>query len=105
MAIKVKEIKDDALIDIKVNKTYYLMLKDALYFLYSQNNLTNEQKEQSLARIMNKEFHELDPFERAFQTITRMIGEIEKECQANDLYEEKEILEPGDEGYVEPTQD
>ena len=36
MAIKVKEIKDDAIIDIKVNKAYYLMVKATSLYLFKQ---------------------------------------------------------------------
>ena len=36
MAIKVKEMKDDALIDVKVNKTYYLMVKALSFYLFNQ---------------------------------------------------------------------
>ena len=69
MPVKVKEIKDNALIDIKVNKNFYLMSKDALY------------------------------------TITLLLSEIEKQVQENpNLYDEKEVLEPDDPGYVEPKQ-
>ena len=30
MAVKLKELKDDAIIDIKVNKAYYLMVKSLI---------------------------------------------------------------------------
>jgi hypothetical protein len=105
MAIKVKELKDDAIVSVKVNKSYYLMLKGALYYLFEQNDMNSKQREASLKNIMEKEFSELNDFEKTFQTITRMLGEIEKEAKANDLFIEKEISEPGEEGYVEPTQD
>ncbi|MHA2040122.1 MAG: hypothetical protein ACW98X_27275 [Promethearchaeota archaeon] len=105
MAVKVKEIKDDAIINVKVNKAYYLMLKGALYFLFEQNNMSSEQREASLKNIMEKDYPSLNDFEKTFQTITRMLGEIEKEAAANDLFVEKEIAEPGDEGYVAPTPD
>lgn len=105
MAVKVKEIKDDAIISVKVNKTYYLMLKGALYFLFEQNDMTSEQREASLKNIMEKDYLKLNDFEKTFQTITRMLGEIEKEAAAKNLFIEKEIAEPGDDNYVEPTQD
>ena len=103
--IKVKEIKDDAIVSVKVNKTYYLMLKSALYYLFEQNDMSSEQREVSLKNIMEKDYAELNDFERSFQTITRMLGEIEKEAKANDLYEEKEIAEPTDEDSTKPTPD
>jgi hypothetical protein len=45
MAIKVKEIKDDALMDIKVNKNFYLMSKDALYTIF-KHLLSNESEKE-----------------------------------------------------------
>jgi len=105
MAIKVKEIKEDAIIDIKVNKAYYLMLKAALFFLFENTGMTDVQREASLKNVAEKDYTELNDYERTFQTVTRIIGEIEKTAKDNGLYEEKEILEATDEGYVPPTQD
>jgi hypothetical protein len=45
----------------------------------------------------------MNEFERSFYTITLMVAEIEKMATETNQYEEKEILEPGDEGYVEPV--
>ena len=39
MAIKVKELKDDALITIQVNKSYYLMAKAASFYILQQLNV------------------------------------------------------------------
>jgi hypothetical protein len=105
MAVKVKELKDDAIVSVKVNKTYYIMLKAALYFLFEQNDMTEQQREESLKNIMEKDYTQLNAFEQTFQTITRMLAEIEKEAAANDLFVEKDVAEPGDEDYTEPTQD
>jgi hypothetical protein len=105
MAIKVKELKDDVIIDVKVNKTYYMMLKASLFFLFQNSSMTDAEREESLKNIAEKDYPELNEYEKTFQTITRIIGEIEKIATENDMYEEKEILEPADEGYVTPTQD
>jgi hypothetical protein len=43
--------------------------------------------------------------EQSFYTVTLMISEIERISTEQKLYDEKEVLEPGDEGYVEPTLD
>jgi hypothetical protein len=104
MAVKVKELKDDALVDVKVNKNYYLMMKSVLFYLFTQN--TNEaEREESLKKIMSGKFEDMTEWERAFHTITLFLIEVERQATENKLYEEKEILEPGDEGYVEPTQE
>ena len=103
MAVKVKELKDDALVEIKVNKNYYLMVKSVLFYLFNQKE-NNESKEASLKKIMEGKFEEMDDWERAFHTITLFLAEVEKQATEANLYDEKEILEPGDEGYVEPTQ-
>jgi hypothetical protein len=54
---------------------------------------------------MTSKYEDLDDLQRAFFTIVLLLAEIEKTATDKNLYKEKEILEPGDEGYVEPTQD
>jgi hypothetical protein len=46
----------------------------------------------------------MNEFERSFYTISLMLAEIEKKAVDSDNIVEKEILEPGDEGYVAPTE-
>ena len=101
MAIKVKEIKDDAIIEIKVNKAYYLMAKAPSLYLFKQ--MPEENRENYLKDSMNKEYKDLDEVQRAFRTITLLLLEIETSATENNLFIENEVQEPGDEGYVEPT--
>ena len=104
MAVKVKENKDSALIDIKVNKNFYLMSKDALYTIF-KHLLKNESEQENLQNILTKDFNNLSEFERAFYTLTLLVSEIEKQVQDNpELYNEREVPEPGDPDYVEPKQ-
>jgi hypothetical protein len=103
MAVTVKELKDDAIVEIKVNKSFYLMTKALSYFLFQTIKDDNE-REESLKKIMTGKYEDMNDFERSFYTVTLLLAEIEKQAQDNKLYDEKEILEPGDEGYVEPTQ-
>jgi len=103
MAVKVKELKDDAIVEVKVNKSFYLMTKALSYFLFQTIKDDNE-REESLKKIMTGKYEDMNDFERSFYTVTLLLAEIEKQAQDNKLYNEKEILEPGDEGYVEPTQ-
>jgi hypothetical protein len=103
MAVIVKELKDDAIVEIKVNKSFYLMTKALSYFLFQTIKDDNE-REESLKKIMTGKYEDMNDFERSFYTVTLLLAEIEKQAQDNKLYDEKEILEPGDEGYVEPTQ-
>jgi hypothetical protein len=104
MATKVKELKEETLIDIKVNKSYYLMLKGTLHFLF---NLVKDENSRAakVKKIMEGKYEEMDAFERSFYTISLAVAEIERVAKEQNLYDEKEILEPGDEGYVEPTQE
>ena len=44
----------------------------------------------------------MNEYEKSFYTITLILAEIEKQASSNKLFDEKEILEPTDEGYVEP---
>ncbi len=104
MAIKVKELKDDVLIDIKVNKSYYLMLKESLHFLF---NIIKDDKVRAakIKKVTDGNYAEMDPYERAFYTISLAVAEIERQGKQENFYEEKEVLEPDDEGYVPPTQE
>lgn len=105
MAVKVKELKDDALLSVQVNKAYYFMLKNSLFYLFSQIQATGaEETEKSLARIKEADYSKMNQAEQAFFTATLMISEIEKLSVEQNLFDEKEVLELGDEGYVEPTQ-
>jgi hypothetical protein len=99
--IKVKEINDDAIIDIKVNKNFFLMSKDSLYTVF-KHLLKNESESENLQNILTKKFEELSEFERCFYTLTLLVSEIEKNALSNkELFKEKEISEPGDANYVE----
>ena len=104
MPVNVKELKDDAIISIKVNKNFYMMTKAVSFYLYQR---VNEQKdaESYLKEIMTKSYEDLDDLQRSFYTIALLLAEIEKTAKDENLYNEKEVLVPGYEGYVEPTQD
>lgn len=103
MPLKVKELKDDAILEVKVNKSYYLMVKSVLFHLVTQ--ITAEDKDAYIKEILSKEYKDMDEAQRAFYTISLLLIEIEKVAKDKELYEEKEILEPGDEGYVAPKLD
>lgn len=104
MAIKLKELKEDAMLDVTVNKSYYIMLKHCLHYLF---NLVpaDQQTAENYLKLPEKKYEEMTPHERTFFTITLMVAEIERQAKELKLYEENEILEPNDEGYVEPTEE
>ncbi len=108
MAVKVKELKDDAKLKIEVNKAYYITLKNTLMFILDQQTKTSSEEEilKSVEQVKETKYEDMNDFQRSFYTVTLAIAEIENQA-INDpsLHEEKEILEPGDEGYVEPTLD
>ena len=101
--IKVKEMKDDALIDVKVNKSFYLMSKKVLFYLYTQLEGKEEARETLLKKIHEEKYEELDDLQQSFYTISLLLAEMESQATQNDLYKEVEMLEPEDEGYVPPT--
>lgn len=103
MAIKVKELNDDMLLNIQVNKSFYMMTKALSFYLYSQ--MTVDNKEEYMKDIMTKTYHELDDLQRSFYTTALLLAEIEAQAKATNSFTEKEILEPGDEGYKAPTEE
>jgi hypothetical protein len=100
--IKVKELNDDALLDIKVNKSFYLMAKAASVTILQKMNVQDKGQDY-INSLTSKKYEDMDDMERAFYTVILIIAEIERQATENKLYVEKEILQPGDEGYVEPT--
>jgi hypothetical protein len=88
--VTVKEIKDDAIIYVPVNKTYYLMVKSVLFDLFTKLQEKGF-KEDTLQSILKKPYTELSQEEKSFYTITLLLGEIEKQATDNNLFEEKEF--------------
>jgi adenosine deaminase len=91
MTTKVKEIKDDALLNITVNKSYYLMTKAVSFYLFTK--VDAEDKDAFLKDLMTKEYKDLDDLQRSIYTIILLLAEIEKQATANNLFIEKEISE------------
>lgn len=88
--VKVKELKDDAIINVSVNKNYYLMVKNVLYYLFlklQEKGLTEE----VIRNIIKKEYKNLTDDEKAFYTVTLLLAEIEKQAVQNNLFDEKEF--------------
>jgi hypothetical protein len=79
------------------------MVKALSFYLFNQIKVDN--KEEYIKEIVTGQYDKLDDLQKSFYTIALLLAEIEKTATTNNLYEEKEILEPGDEGYVAPTQD
>lgn len=103
MAIKVKEMKDDAVVDVKVSKGYYQMVKALSFYLFTQINVDN--KDQYLKDAISKEYKDMDDLQRSFYTVALLLAEIEQQVVSTNLFDEKEVLQPGDDGYVEPKLD
>jgi len=79
------------------------MNKALSFYLYQQIG-TKKNAEEYLKEIMTKPYPELDDLQRSFYTVALLLAEIETQIKAENLFTEKEVLEPGDEGYVAPTE-
>jgi hypothetical protein len=104
MAIKVKELKDGAIVSIQVNKGFYMMTKALSFNLYQQIS-KQEKPEEYIKDVMTKSYTELDDLQKSFYTVALLLAEMETQFKNENLYTEKEVLQPGDEGYVAPKQD
>jgi hypothetical protein len=102
--IKLKEMKDDAIITIQVNKTYYLMAKAASFVVLHGMDI-NEKGEEYFKDIITKDYKDLDDKQKTFYTLVLLLSEIEKKATEEKLYVEREVLEPGDEGFEGPIPD
>ena len=102
--IKVKELKDDAIVKVEVNKNFYLMTKAASFVILQAMNVS-EKGDDYFKQIMTLGYNELDDKQRAFYTLALLLAEIETQATKNNMFNEKEVAEPGEEGYVEPKLD
>ena len=88
---KVKELKDDAILDVKVNKTYYMMTKNAVYTVFKVLYDNSGDPDAFVKQIITKEFTDMDDTERLCYTLTLLVGEIEKQAIENNAFIEKEV--------------
>jgi hypothetical protein len=93
--VTVKEIKDDAIVSVEMNKSFYFMLKGTLFYLF-KNFPDGEGKEEVLSKLMNKPFNDMTHWEQSFYTLTLLLAEIEKQATEKNLFEETEVDAPGD---------
>jgi hypothetical protein len=103
MAIKVKEIKSDAKINITVNRNFYMMSKALSFYLFQE--IGKKQNDEYFKEIMTKSYADLDDLQRSFYTVALLLAEIESQAKDSDQLDEKEVLEPGDPDYKAPSLD
>jgi hypothetical protein len=99
--IEVKELKDDSIIDIKVNKNFYLMCKNASYTILTEMIKINS-SEEYVKDCITKSYDQLDDHQKCFYTLALLLAEIETQATSQDKTKITEVLEKDDEGYVEP---
>ena len=97
------EIADNAIIEIKVNKSFYFMVKNLGFTLYK---LMSPEEAQIFNELMQKkdnnllpDYNALSQSQQNFYTIMLLLAEIEKEAIKNNLTQSKEVLMPEDEGF------
>jgi hypothetical protein len=90
----IKEIKDDAVINIQVNKAYYLMVKALSLQLFL--NVSVDDKDAYLKQLLTQEYKDLDENQRSLYTVILLLAEIETQATTQNLYEEKEITDPSE---------
>jgi hypothetical protein len=94
MGNKVKELKDNAIVEVKINKVFYMMLKQTLLYIFKQ-----EQDQEKISELIKKvtdknsdnEPHSEQEF--AFKTILLLLAEIEAQAEKTNQTDEKDIEE------------
>jgi hypothetical protein len=96
MSVKLKELKDDALIDVQVNKSYYFMVKLELFNAVERIISENPEEAKDLENIITKKYDELSVLQRTIYTLSLLVAEIERVATEKDLFVEvdpKDITE------------
>jgi chemotaxis regulatin CheY-phosphate phosphatase CheZ len=94
--ITVKELKDDALVSVQVNKSFYFMVKSALFYLFKVSDDPSSKKEEILEGLMNKDYKDMTHWEQSFYTLTLLLAEIERQAVENDQFADVEVDVPDD---------
>tara|TARA_R110000803_G_scaffold18556_2_gene49351 strand:- start:120 stop:455 length:336 start_codon:yes stop_codon:yes gene_type:complete len=89
-SVKSRELKDDAILNVKVNKTFYLMCKSALFTSFKEIQGDSKNAEEFIKNLVSKKYEEMTDKERTFYTITLLVGEIEKQAVETNSFIEKE---------------
>ena len=103
MPVNVKSMKSDAIFNIKVNTNFYLMIKETTLYVF-QTEKDSKIITDSLKNIKEKQYNELSPYEKAVYTLSILISEMERVATISELTDDNSILQPDDEGYIEPTE-
>jgi hypothetical protein len=103
MPVNVKSMKSDATFNIKVNTNFYLMIKETTLYVF-QTEKDSKIITDSLKNIKEKQYNELSPYEKAVYTLSILISEMERVATISELTDDNSILQPDDEGYIEPTE-
>ena len=91
-SFKAQELKDNAVLDIKVNKTFYMMAKASLFTLFKEvHDVSKGSPKEFISNLTSKPYLKLNEKEKIFYTLTLLIGEIERQASEKDLFIEKEI--------------
>jgi len=88
--LKIKELKDDVTLDIKVNKNFYMMSKAAIFVVFKSIYDNSGDSEKFLKNIISKDYKDMNDGERTFYTLSLLVGEIEKQATLKDAFIEKD---------------
>jgi trehalose/maltose hydrolase-like predicted phosphorylase len=94
--ITVKELKDDALVSVQVNKSFYFMVKSVLFYLFKVSDNPDNKKEEVLKGLMNKDYKDMTHWEQSFYTLTLLLAEIERQAVENNQFADVEVDVPDD---------
>ena len=96
MSVKLKELKDDALINVLVNKSYYFMVKLELFNAVESIVNENPEEAKDLDKILEKKYEDLTPKQKTVFTLSLLVAEIERIAHKKGLFIEtdpKDITE------------
>lgn len=86
MSAKLKELKDDALINVQVNKSYYFMVKLELFNAVEDIVNTVPEEAKDLDKILEKKYEDLTPKQRTVFTLSLLVAEIERVANKEGLF-------------------
>jgi len=89
MSVKLKELKKDAVVDVKVDKNFYFLIKKTLFDLIKDMN-TDDQKKLT-EKIKAQNFDDLTSIQEASYLFSVIIASVEQTAIKENLYEEIDV--------------
>lgn len=86
MSVKLKQLKEDVTVNVKVNKNFYFLIKKTLFDIIK--DMSTEDQNKLTEKIKERNFENLSSAQEAAYLFSILIADVEQTAIKENLYEE-----------------